>query len=400
MRPTVHPKLVSRGFVVLLTLVLLGEGASSRALAQHGYPSGSIPTVPPTALQAILSALDEGRPVDALKHYFGAAVYDSLRPAWVIYLDGVNARQWLVQSNRIVDSRVLNGEKNLFVRIFARGVTDTVWATTNPTVDTVRKVRHTAQSTHGGVRTIINADTIMTVEGTSTAPQRVVHRPVVDSIIHLARSTLDYKADPALIRLIVAAGSLLKINPGGNTNDTPAPGATIEPLRLVNVGRTVPFYAAWARVPLSENVQYQLALAPEPGQSFGTDQVVITNIGNVSRSRFGAALGGGLTFQGDVRGSADDTAAREHGERINLYVFGQWFLRPPELPWKKNSRALVIGTNVLEGNLFDDIVLGHSWGRHVGAVGFVLGINLIEGFGRDGSETRFVRPFFGLDYLF
>lgn len=365
MRIATDSTLVSRVVKVLMA-VMMGIGAGSPALAQPGYPSGSIPTVSPTALDAILTALDEGRPVEALQQYFGAAVYDSLRPTWVIYLDGLTARQWLVQNDSVVDSRVLNGEKNLFVRIFARGLTDTVIRSTTFSVDTVQN-----------------------------------HRPAVSSVMHLTRSMLDYKADPALIQLVVAAGSLLKINPGQSTNDNPPPSAASETLHLVNVGRTRPFYAAWARIPLSENTQYQLALAPEQGHWFGTDQVVITNIGNVSRSRFGAALGGGLTLRADVRRSAGGAdVAREHSERINLYVFGHWFLRPPELPWRKNSRALVIGTNVLDGSLFDDIILGHSWGRHLGAVGYVLGINLLEGFARDGSETRFVRPFLGLDYLF
>ena len=109
------------------------------------------------------------------------------------------------------------------------------------------------------------------------------------------------------------------------------------------------------------------------------------NFGNFEQSRFGASLGGGVTFLNNSQDSI----------KVNVYVFGHYYISRPTLPVKRNILSFTLGTNFVSGKFLSDIIVGFKYENPwFSPLGFVSGINFIS----QAKQIRVGHFFCGLDY--
>lgn len=104
--------------------------------------------------------------------------------------------------------------------------------------------------------------------------------------------------------------------------------------------------------------------------------------------------------------NSKNTSIASGGSNVNLdgFAFAKFYIRPPYLyaiPSSTRYRpsiGIVLGTNV-NGTIFNNIVLGVSYGHIIGNVGFIAGVNSIAGI-TNSTQGRKNRAFFGLEYTF
>ena len=160
---------------------------------------------------------------------------------------------------------------------------------------------------------------------------------------------------------------------------------------------------AMGRVRLGMNTLNRVTISGAHGFDLDPNVSLHYMFGNSDGSRFGASIGPGLTL--NVRRPVFDggtVTGTEGYLRSSLYMFAHVYIVRPNLPRDHFGLGVALGTNVMRGELLNDLVLGLSVGR-VAGIGAVVGVNSVEWLEQaPGSDrldaTRRFRAFIGLDY--
>jgi hypothetical protein len=270
-------------------------------------------------LRAALNAGEFGR---ALEIYFG----DSYNPAlanWVVYVkaDG-SVKQGVIQHNKVTE--LLRSQKYIYSSVFFEAVP------TNP------------------------ADS-------------------VSPALELSRRSINFSKDQFTAVLVNAfgAGKIPTFDAGATVADLDRQLN----LRLVSDDPTSPLWAGSARVEIGENTDVQLSLQANGRQRLpGTLSRLYTTINNAKASRwelglgFATAFGAGATL---LEGTTEKVSA---STKTNIYLTTYVNLLAARLPRYRRSWGLVVGTNIANGALLDDLMTGFGVGRVLGDAGLITGV--------------------------
>jgi len=155
------------------------------------------------------------------------------------------------------------------------------------------------------------------------------------------------------------------------------------------------------RVRLAQDTWERITVSPLRGRTFPHDQTIVTNFENAGKSRFGLGFGLGWTITARTQGvSGNALVTTGQQVRLNTYLFAHCEIWPrSRLPLHRGSLSLTVATNVLNDALLNDGVLGLSWNRAVGDLGFTVGANfLTSAQDSSGQQTRLIRWFLGTDF--
>lgn len=345
----------------------------------HEVPAGAQRILSPEDVDRIRSLLqDESAtsPGRALACYFGSIYTDKLTDL-VIYVDtsGVR-RQVIIRDGEIQERESLRGARFVYVLLFTEDtlLTDVDNTSRRPALSDTKDTA--AQKSNG---------------------------PVLDSsrAVTVRRTSIDYEADPFLVTLVKGFGSKLF----GGAPEPQSHRLADDTLLLIlhDLGRgthDVPLYLAFGRIPIGEDTWDRISVEPLEGRRFLKDRTIVTNFENAARSPFGVGLGAGFTFNARTRSLSSDTLKPAGQQtRVTMYLLGHWDIVRSRLPLHRMSFGLTVGTNLLQGDLLNDLVIGASLDRIVGDLGLTGGVNLLSS-KRDasGRDTRLLRGFVGVDF--
>lgn len=347
-------------------------------------------------------------------------LYDSQFADLIIYIpkDGPTKQTLLWKET---EREYLTGRKYLYVIIITENTLKRLPPRAVITKDSVtqRTVTNVVSSSDDVHSTILTTSpdksdttahappTTDTIKTTTTTTLKSSYEATDAQLLVTLRS-LDYQPDRFLIALVKSVAATL----GAGIEQPTASAAhdTTLAVSLTPLGDPSQCHQLWLamlRLPLVENTTNRVSVRPAAGRShFPMDRSIHQNFGNFSHSRFGVSIGAGLTLDASRVDFKDTTAVAIGPETdVSLYLFGHFYLHSPRLPWQPTSFALVGGTNLFGGGLLDDIVAGISFGRVIGDLGFIVGLNLLEEEKREMREVpttiskkRKVRAFFGVDF--
>lgn len=284
--------------------------------------SAAVYRLTPPCLRDLRAALDAGQFGRALEIYFG----DSYNPAlanWVVYVkaDG-SVRQAVIQHNTVTE--LLRSQKYLYAAAFFEAVP------TNP------------------------ADT-------------------VNPALELSRRSINFTKDQFTTVLVNAfgAGKIPAFDAGATVSDLDRQMN----LRLVSDDPTSPLWAGSARVEIGENTDVQLSLAANGKQRLpGTLSRLYTVINNAKASRWELGLGFATSFGPGATVTDGTTEKVSSSTKTNIYLTTYVNLLAARLPRFRRSWGLVVGTNIANGALLDDLMTGVGVGRVLGDAGLITGV--------------------------
>jgi len=157
----------------------------------------------------------------------------------------------------------------------------------------------------------------------------------------------------------------------------------IELMKHYDKGETIYTYMGQFRIGL--NTKNRIVIRPPKSLEKKSFQFINYNFGNFEQSTFGVSFGFGV--------SKFLTDKLSDKERVNLYVFGNWYFCPPRLPVNNIDYALSLGTNIIDKKLFNHIILGIRLGWFNPA-GIIIGVNWAS----IPDDGRRLHLLFGLDY--
>ena len=325
-------------------------------ISRPRFPSGFLGAFTGAEVDCLrrLLALPESRWGLVRAFYFGTTYLPNLPDVLVYIASPDSIRQTLIRRGNTVQSRVLRGEKYVYILLFSDLPLDRV------------------------------------TKDSANAP---------DSI-RITRTSIDYQRDPFLVTVFKGFGSKLF-------------GVTVEPrsvavsdttvtvsLDSLGTGETIkrPLYVAFVRLRLADETWNRVHIAGARGRRI-QGSTIVTNFGNAGRSRFGVSIGGGFTYRARMR-ALKDTSLVPTGEyiRFSLYLFSHLYIVRPSLPWRGRSVGLTAGTNLVRGEPLNDLVAGISFSRLIGDMGMIIGVNALPTKLQDGSDTRRPRAFVAIDF--
>ena len=330
---------------------------SSSLDAQYSRPSGSysLDRVPGGAVAGIRAALRSSKPPwnAILRSFFGPNGYDQGIPDLVVYVPeaGPSTQALLHRGSEVRD---LVGQQFLYVVVFSE----------------------------------------------RALPAAIRDKPQLTFSVR----SIETRKDPFLAALVKALARQVAASvpqPDLPQGEDAAVALTLRDVRADTTSGS-PLYVAMGRVTLGPNSLNRVTIAPREG--FALDpQISLHNMfGNSDGSRFGTSLGAGFTMNARRPQIDDGELTGTSGYlRSSLYVFGQVYVDQPHQPVDPYSLGLAFGTNLLRGDLLDDLVLGLSIGR-LNGVGIIVGANSLDWPVMDvgTSRVRHTRrwcPFLGLD---
>ena len=154
-----------------------------------------------------------------------------------------------------------------------------------------------------------------------------------------------------------------------------------------------------------EGMTRDATLGKESGKYTGNFLAANGFFSNSPDSRAAVSLAIGVTF--NDKGTAASSGG--NNQSFNGYALAKFYIIPPMLlagpqsgPGAKkaysSSLGVVLGTNMAR-SVFDEFVVGFSFGHLVGNAGLVVGANFIAG-EKDSSAGRKTRPLIAIEYTF
>jgi hypothetical protein len=207
-----------------------------------------------------------------------------------------------------------------------------------------------------------------------------------------SRTTLQYTRDPALTALLKGLGKDVLGGGGGPEQSAPDTIVVIELKNVVADSMEGPthLYVGSLRLTLPTNALARITLRPNDSDGkydlpFATS--ISRNVENASSSLFGASLAVGLTLNAPdttFEVSADTIAPTVEPKSVsdklepNIYILAHAGLARPQLPIRRQSLSLIVGTNIGVSGLFQDLLAGLSVDRLVEDAGVVIGLDYIQ----------------------
>lgn len=325
--------------------------------AQYSRPSGghSLDRLPIEVERQIRMELRADEPAwdDVLRLFFGADGYDQGVPDLVVYIPAIgSAKQALVHRGALV--RDLVGQENLYIVVFS---------------------------------------------------ERPLPRLLAGPHLAFSVRSLETEEDPFLTALVKALAGQLTTSVPEPELEEGEDAAVALTLRDVRADTTSgdPLWVAMGRVRLGPNSLNRVTIAPHEGVSLDPHLSLHNMFANSAASAFGMSLGAGFTMNaGRPRFEDGEEIGTDSDLRSSLYLFGHVYLDRPHLPVDRFSLAVAFGTNLLGGDLLDDLVVGVSVGRFAG-LGVIVGANslewpILEESTSQVRESRRWRAFVALDF--
>lgn len=311
---------------------LLPACPPTSTLPRAKYPAGRIKVLVPEGVDILRKCLDSERWSEALSYFFGDIYLASL-PDVVIYIDhSGGVHQAMIQDNSVRSGRVLRGPKYIYVYLFSA------------------------------------------IRPHDSGVQSADPRP--DSL-EMLRTSIDYQIDPFLTRFLGALLSKLAITVGAPPS---APDSTLMvhvPLVSIGPGRVdaTELFLARYRFSILPNSWDRITVQPIAGQVIPGSQSIVSNFANADASALGLGVGFFATFH--ARTLKNDSLAGE-SFHTNMYFLAHVYLSRPELPRRGRSSGFVLGTNLLGGSLFSELLAGYSVDRIWNDVGLAVGVNFLK----------------------
>lgn len=324
-------------------------------------------------------------------------------PDWVVYVDSAGAiRQGLVGGRtRDGSSQMFDGERYIWAIVFV----DLPMHRTDsrpPAFDGAKPPERPASASRsdaprgpepqpaprpapGGVVASPNAD--------------VVKLPLADTTdLWLARRTIAYQRDPMVATLIKGLSKLIGVQP----NSDPAAPDSMRAIQLqqVSADSEESMWVGYGRFGLVNNAQIELSLSPVRGKEFPdpiappgqappakTDHIFADFV-NARQHTFDVAIVAGATTGAAIPTYSTTTllvTGKSAQVSANAYLAAVWNLpisspvRVPDPFWEQSRIGIFAGTNVLRGNVGDELIAGITLGRLFGDAGLALGCSWTQG---------------------
>jgi hypothetical protein len=142
-------------------------------------------------------------------------------------------------------------------------------------------------------------------------------------------------------------------------------------------------YTWMGKIKIGLNTKNRIVIRPPDSHEEKNFLFIYHNFGNFEKSFFGVSLGVGSTIAKELTDS----------NRVNLFVYGHYYLYRSTLPVDNKSLSLVLGTNFITGTFLHNIILGLRCGIF-NPGGIIAGVNWVL----LPDNVRRIRLFFGLDY--
>jgi hypothetical protein len=221
--------------------------------------------------------------------------------------------------------------------------------------------------------------------------------------LRVSRTALDYSSGPLLASLLKGIGSKLFSEA---PKDNPLPDTSVT-LFMYDLGpgskETNHLYIALGRIRIAEKTWDRFSIVGLDGWRFSSSRSILANVVNTEGSPFGVGLAGGATFDAQTRDTSKiggPVGPSGQHTRLALYLFGHIDIVRARLPLHSRAFGFAFGTNLLQGSLLDDIVLGASESGLIGReLGLIEGIDFVTS-RRDTSarQTRLIRAFLGVEF--
>lgn len=257
--------------------------------------------------------------------------------------------------------------------------------------------------------------------------------------LRIRRDVIQYQLDPFLVRLVTGFGSKL-FGAAPDLSPGKALGDSVFTVVLEDLGPgsldTTHLFLAFAKIPITDNTWSRINILPPTGKKLPDERAVLRNFVTAPRSRFSVAIVGGIIPHAQTRDFVTDSFGRavlvidtvssggtttidtslaeiKRGTptAANIYLVGNLHLLLPRpepvnyhflIPFE--SLSLFVGTNLLRGNVLDEITFGVSMdrvlktGTSLLAGGALLGSKAIDGVTGRVSQTRIWRGFVGVGF--
>jgi hypothetical protein len=338
--------------------------------------SGSVRVPTPQEIDGLRILLRAGRcQLPQVRELFFGSTYTPNLADWIVYIgNGDTLIEALTQSNRVLTTPLVRGEKAVYVEAFVDG----------PLFG--RGDRHSGQGLFQGIS--LPTDSLPSKESTQGLRDTTYSESLV-----IRRDILQHEVDPFLVRVIkgfnVFGGAL---NVGGEK--APADSEFVVALQDLGPGITDTrhLYFAFARIPITDDVWARLSVHSPTRRELRAHRTVLTNFVTTSRSRFAISLAGGVIINSRTRsfrtgadgrasldtitlssGTTTRLAERQVGAQTaaNVYLVGHLRIigrRPRPLryhvgPVAFESVSTFVGTNLVRGTILDEVVGGFSFDR-------------------------------------
>jgi hypothetical protein len=366
-----------------------------KTIAGHPQPGeGVIPTMTRDTADTLLGVLrrDSTDWVRVLKAYYGAGVYDPKLIDWVVFIDAAAGREVAIKqevvSGKSTTTRV-RGKKYVWVLVISTADLKSRKSRDEEVNERGASLAHLDSLTafcrdHPELRCSVSVEAPGTMLGSKEYDSS---KSGEDSALVASRRLVDYEHDASL-------GAVFKALVGADLPN-PGTGALADSVvkivlkQVVDPGAGVELYVGRQRFGIHQDASIVLSLRPSEGHTIPGVQSVSRTFTNSGAGWLNAGLAFGVTA------NAPDTAFTDEGlqgettasTRWNAYLMATILFHRPQLPIRSRSYGVSVGTNIVNGDIFQDLITAVYFGRFPGDMGVLVGVDWISRTKRVATTT-------------
>lgn len=337
----------------------LPQGPTSVSKVDKDLPAFTMKAASAQEAEKLKKLLKNRCWADARRLYFG--IYQATIPDWMVYIDedGV-VYQDLHHEPNLTPDRVV---KNI-----AYGPDD---------FGSISRQVHGVRFVYAFVFWNRKANSLAS-PATSGFPKLVIRRRVVQ-----------IEQDPMLALLISALSKGLGVAQAQKTLADSADTVQVQPVEMNPPTSGLVLYGAATRFDVVDNVRMELSVFRADGKPFDTEATVPTprrallNFANARERTFEIGVVPAITNGNPIRTYTGNLVTNEGSRNLGgVYLAASlnllWYEQPVAVrmgtrePWRRSSFGPVIGTNLIRGNIGDELLLGGVFGHILGDAGFIF----------------------------
>jgi hypothetical protein len=385
--------------------------------------TGGVPYLEGDSATMVAAELKSRQPdfLRVLKAYYGAKLFQGELLDWVVFIDGTTSPATL-RTALVTDGKVWSGD----------ATPPTVRGKKFAWVVVLSNVRLSTTSAGSGAgdpaleKLLARVDTVLCRQrafGCQLPIGDLVHSlgsvkdttgalPVKSMVAGLAHDP-DEGADLTISRRVVdfqrnttlggALSSLTRIGSTFTAQAALADSTVGMKLYVVTRHVTDTLFGVQQRLGLHQDASIVLSLAMNTNRAVKTeDRAVYLRFTNSDPSWVALGVGPGLTLNAPdtifATGAAADVAPKSR-PTINLY--GTVWLQRPAYPTSPFGFGVTVGTNLVNGDIFKDVVVAAYFANILGPVGALVGTDVVARRTSTGTGTRQYRrakPFIGAQF--
>lgn len=381
-----------------------------RALATPRQPAYELRQLPADSVAALRAYLLDRCWPEAL--HLAVSNYQPELPAWMVYIDGAGTvRQTFLSRN---DTKVrLRSQRYIWAMVFMDrrmvppplpAESSVVFRTRDSLWNAASKRAAAADAAAQHEASAASAANAFAVTAHNSAAEAFTRRleaaaaaRVEDSVqLRVARRTQVFQADPVLTTLVKGIGKAFGVS---GPPDAPRLDDSVKFVAMRQISAEPTRDSMWMgfqRFSLVENSVVELALSPAAGKQFPPPEgfsppppqlrSVYANLANARERTFELGIVAGVTrgrptatYDGSLRVTQTSPKTAVNGY-LTAIINPYWFQLPwrDRQKWRRASLGGFIGTNVLNGTIGDEPILGIAVGHLVSDAGLSLGTALVQ----------------------